>query len=465
MVTMPPVPLPRYEDHRAHLAAMRRAALAAVDPGLAVRRYLAPADWAAAKHIYLVGAGKAGVPMAAAVAHLLGERLTAGLVVVPHKPDIAPPTPTAQYSGPATPTPGLDHPRLTFLEGGHPHPTQGSLDAGRAIAALLEAAQPGDLVIAVISGGGSALLELPYPGIALEDLQAANDVLLKSGAAIHEINQIRARLSRIKGGGLARLAAPARVLGLILSDVVGNHLNSVASGPTVPSGSDPSAALKVVEQYQLGSQLPPAVMTRLTQPATGGLGALPVVENRLVGSNKQAGEAAAGEALALGFEARWLADDWQGEAREMGRAFAALLTGPHGGLPQTRLATGRLPPLPGEAPRPRCIVVGGETTVTVRGKGRGGRNQEAALAAALTLAGLPAVVVATLATDGVDGPTDAAGAIVTGETISRAGSLGLSAPTYLDDNNAYAFLAGVGALLRTGPTGTNVNDLWMGLVY
>ena len=438
---------------------MRRAALAAADPGLAVRRWLTPADWASAKHVYLVGAGKAGVPMAAAAAHLLGDRLTAGLVVVPHKPDTSPP------AAPKTPIPGLDHPRLSFVEGGHPHPTQGSLDAGLAIAALLEATQPGDLVIAVISGGGSALLELPYPGLSLDDLQATTDLLLKSGAVITEINLIRARLSRIKGGGLARLAAPARVLGLILSDVVGNQLASVASGPTVARTANPATALAVVERYHLGGQLPPPVLARLTQPATGGLAALPVVENRLVGSNKQAGEAAAGEALALGFEARWLADDWQGEAREMGRAFAALLTGPQEGLAQTRLATGRLPPLPGEAPRPRCIVVGGETTVTVRGKGRGGRNQEAALAAALTLAGLPSVVVATLATDGVDGPTDAAGAIVTGETISRAGSLGLSAPTYLDENNAYAFLAGVGALLYTGPTGTNVNDLWIGLVY
>jgi len=417
---------------------MRRAALAAADPGLAVRRWLTPADWASAKHVYLVGAGKAGVPMAAAAAHLLGDRLTAGLVVVPHKPDTSPP------AAPKTPIPGLDHPRLSFVEGGHPHPTQGSLDAGLAIAALLEATQPGDLVIAVISGGGSALLELPYPGLSLDDLQATTDLLLKSGAVITEINLIRARLSRIKGGGLARLAAPARVLGLILSDVVGNQLASVASGPTVARTANPATALAVVERYHLGGQLPPPVLARLTQPATGGLAALPVVENRLVGSNKQAGEAAAGE---------------------MGRAFAALLTGPQEGLAQTRLATGRLPPLPGEAPRPRCIVVGGETTVTVRGKGRGGRNQEAALAAALTLAGLPSVVVATLATDGVDGPTDAAGAIVTGETISRAGSLGLSAPTYLDENNAYAFLAGVGALLYTGPTGTNVNDLWIGLVY
>jgi len=452
------VPHPRYEDHRTHLAAMRRAALAAVDPGLAVRRWLTAADWAAANNVYLVGAGKAGVPMAAAAAHLLGDKLTAGLVAVPHKPEPAAPPPHK-------PTPGLDHPRLNFIEGGHPHPTAGSLEAGRALAALLEHTQAGDLVIAVISGGGSALLELPHPGLTLEDLRATTDLLLKSGAAITEFNLVRARLSQIKGGGLARLAAPARVLGLILSDVVGNHLPSVASGPTVLHASDPAAALRVVERYHLGDRLPPAVMARLAQAGTGGLGVLPVVENRLVGSNKQAGEAAAGEALALGFEARWLADDWQGEAREMGRAFAALLTGPQGGLAQTRLATGRLPPLPGEAPRPRCIVVGGETTVTVRGKGRGGRNQEAALAAALTLAGLPSVVVATLATDGVDGPTDAAGAIVTGETISRAGSLGLSAPTYLDENNAYAFLAGVGALVHTGPTGTNVNDLWIGLVY
>lgn len=437
----------RFDEHRAHLHALRAAALAAVDPAAAVRRWLAPADWAGAENIYVVGAGKAGAAMALAAAELLGDRLTAGVVAVPQAP--AP--------GPAGAVPAS----LSFIEGGHPRPTTGSLAAGRAMEALLSRTGPRDLVLALISGGGSALLELPHPGLSLDDLRQTTELLLRSGAAIHEINLVRAQLSRLKGGGLARLAHPARVLTLILSDVVGNSLASIASGPTVLDAADPAGALAVVERYSLRGQLPPAVRQRLAH-GTGPLGeAKPAVEHRIIGSNRVAGEAAASAARQMGFDARWVADDWQGEARAVGARFARLLTAPPGPVPLALV--GR--PFAHERQPPRCWVAGGESTVTVRGAGLGGRNQEAALAAALALHMLPNLAAAMIATDGIDGPTDAAGAIITGSTIRRARSLGLDPQRHLDDNNTYPLLRAVNALLVTGPTGTNVNDLMIGVVY
>jgi len=396
---------PRFEQHRAHVSAIRAAALAAVDPAAAVRAHLSPADWAAAENVYLVGAGKAGVPMALATAELLGPRLTAGVVVVPQMPGA-------------------------------------------------------DLVLVVISGGGSALLELPQAGLTLDDLRQTNAALLRSGAAIQDLNAVRTQLSQLKGGGLARLAHPARVLALILSDVVGNPLASIASGPTVAAAPNAEAALAVVERYNLRGQLPAGVLYYLTH-GTGPLrGETPEVENRLIGSNRVAGEAAAAAAQALGFKAYWLADDWQGEAREVGRRFAQWVSRAPGSAP----LAGRAAAL-AEDPRPRCYVVGGESTVTVRGAGQGGRNQEAALGAALVIDCLPNLAIATIATDGVDGPTDAAGALVTGATLTRARHLRLDVAQALADNNAYPCLEALGALLFTGPTGTNVGDLMVGLVY
>jgi hydroxypyruvate reductase len=428
----------RFADHGAHLAALRAAALRAVDPASAVRRFFSPADVAGAERVFVVGAGKAGAAMARAAAEILGERLTAGVIAVPQLP-----TSAAE--------------RITFIEGGHPTPTEGTLLAGRAIADLLAQATARDLVVALISGGGSALLELPVEGLALADLRITNQQLLLSGAAVHEINVVRQRLSQLKGGGLARLAYPARVLGLILSDVVGNPLGLIASGPTVPAPASPQAALAVVEKYHLRSALPSAVLRRLEGVSSSATRAADTssaaasVDNRLIASNRLAGEAAAAAARELGFVAALIADDWQGEAREAGERFARLVS---------QKARGQ-----GEGGWPACLIVGGETTVTVRGAGRGGRNQEAALAAALVIDGLPNVVISTFATDGVDGPTDAAGAIVTGDTLARARALGLDPQKHLDDNDSYSFFAALSNLVVTGPTGTNVNDLMFGLVY
>jgi glycerate 2-kinase len=425
---------PRFDDRTDHVAAMRAAALAAVDPAAAVRRALRPGDLAGAQRVFLAGAGKAGVAMAQAAAELAGDRLAGGVLSVPQPPR----QPVAEG-------------RVRFIAGGHPQPTEGSLEAGRAVAELLAGAARGDLVLALISGGASALLELPQPGITLADLRATTAALLASGAAIDEFNLVRTRLSQIKGGGLVRLAGPAGVLGLILSDVVGNPLGSIGSGPSVPP-EDPgrlaAQARAVVERYGLAQALPRAVLARLASaPADGGLPGAGQVENRLIASNRMAGEAAVAKARELGFAAELVADDWQGEARLAGQRLAELALAPSGVL------------------APRCLVVGGETTVTLRGSGKGGRNQEVALAAAIEIAGRPDLAIATIATDGVDGPTDAAGALVTGETVAQARALGLDPQAHLDDNNTYPLLRAVGALLITGPTGTNVNDLMVVLVY
>jgi glycerate 2-kinase len=421
---------PVFNQHRLHFDVLRASALQAVDPAVAVRRLFSALDFADAKQVFVVGAGKAGIAMTESVTDVLGDRLTAGVVSVP-----VPPTRSRE--------------RITYIAGGHPIPTQDSIAAGQAVADLLAQTTVGDLVIALISGGGSALLELPQPGFSLADLQKTTDALLKCGAAIHEINCIRTRLSQLKGGGLARLAYPARVLGLILSDVVGNALDVVASGPTVPLASSTAEARAIVDKYHLQSVLPVAVLECLNQQTSEINNAFPspwAVENRLIACNRLAGEAAAAAAKELGFESFFLADDWQGEAHEVGGRFAQLLIekAGHG---------------------PKCYVVGGETTVTVRGNGKGGRNQEAALAAAIAVAGRPNIALAAFATDGVDGPTDAAGAVVAGDTVKRAGLLGLDPRQYLDANNAYPFFSALGDLIITGPTGTNVNDLLFGLLY
>jgi glycerate 2-kinase len=456
-------PPPRFADHLNHLAALRAAALRAVDPAAAVRRSLTPADFADAERVFIVGAGKAGVAMAEAAAEILGKRLASGVVAVPGRPAAAP-------NG------------ITFVEGGHPAPTAGSLAAGRLVSDLLSQTTSRDLVIALISGGGSATLELPRAGLRLEDLQATTAALLKCGATINEINVIRSQLSQLKGGGLARLAAPARVLSLILSDVVGNPLDVIASGPTVISAASKEEALGVVEKYGLRSVIPNVVLEHLTKDEgrttksdfrPSSFVVRRNVENRLIASNRLAAEAAVAEAQVLGFHATFLADDWQGEARQVGKRLAEVVSSKDKDEGRTTNDEGKdirpssfvLRPSSSFVVRPSSFILGGESTVTVRGSGKGGRNQEVALAAAIEIAGLPNLVIATFATDGVDGPTDAAGAVVTGDTLARAQALGLDPQKYLDENDTYTFFSALGDLTITGPTGTNVNDLMFGLVY
>ncbi len=427
------------------------AALAAVDPAAAVARFLRRdghtlsagehrLDLRQIERVFVVGAGKAGAPMAAATADILGPHLTAGLVVVKDG-----------YLGAAGEQ--LHQSQLRLVEAGHPVPDQRGADAARRITELLADLTPRDLVIALISGGGSALLTLPAPGLSLDDLQALTSLLLACGASIGEINTLRKHLDLMKGGGLARLAHPATLVTLILSDVVGSPLDTIASGPTVPDPSSFADALAVIARYGLEDRAPAAVLERLRQGAAGALPETPKagdplfagVTNILVGSNELAAEAALAAAQAEGFTPLLLTTSLEGEAREAGRFLAAVLR---------EVATSGRP-----IPRPACIIAGGETTVTLRGHGRGGRNQELALAAAAKLAGLTDIALVALATDGGDGPTDAAGAVVTGMTLERGRASGLDYEAHLAQNDAYPYFAALDDLLLPGPTATNVNDL------
>lgn len=435
-------------------AALRRVAarildraVAAVDPQAAAARILRRRDdtlvvrgrafpLPTGARVVVVGAGKASASMARAVEEVLGDRVTAGLVTV-----------KAGYALPLR--------RIMLREGGHPLPDAAGAAAAEEMLSLLAGLSPRDLVICLISGGGSSLLTLPHRGLTLDDVIRTTELLLRSGATITEINAVRKHLSRIAGGQLARAAAPARVLTLIVSDIVGSPLDAIASGPTVPDPTTYADALGVLEKYRLSERVPEPVVTTLRQGASGALpetpkpgdAALREAEVVIIADNVMAARAAVGEAGRLGFHPMLLSTYIEGEAREVGRALA--------GIARQVATTGE------PVPSPACIVAGGETTVTVTGRGRGGRNQELALAAAQPLDGLADVLVVSFATDGTDGPTDAAGAVADGTTLARARARGLDPVRHLADNDAYPCLAAIGDMLRTGPTYTNVNDLML----
>ncbi|MGB9754297.1 glycerate kinase type-2 family protein [Roseiflexus castenholzii] len=437
--------------HGAAVTRILAAAVAAVEPGAAVRRFLRRDGerLIAGDRVYhlrdfdrcwIVGAGKAGAPMAAAAASILGERVTGGVVVV-------------KEGHVAAESLAVLQPRIDVIEAGHPIPDARGVAAGERIADLLQRTGERDLVLALISGGGSALLTRPAPGITLDDLQRLTGLLLACGASIHEINTLRRHLDTLKGGGLARLAAPAAVVTLVLSDVVGDPLDVIASGPTVADPTTFADALGVLERYELVPQTPVALLERLRRGARGEIDETPKpgdpvlvrVHNLIIGSNRLAAEAALAAARNEGFNTLLLTTFLQGEARVVGRVLAAIAR---------EMLVSNQP-----IPRPACVIAGGETTVTLRGDGLGGRNQELALAAAADLAGIPGALLVTLATDGGDGPTDAAGAVVSDTTIRRAAALGIDAAAALARNDSYPFFAALDDLLKPGPTQTNVNDL------
>ncbi len=422
---------------------MIQAALAAVNPAAAVKNFfnshpeLVSQIKSTSGRIIVVGAGKASAPMAAAVAEIFGDKIAAGLVIVKYGYTTASPVPSA----------------IRIVEAGHPVPDEAGWLAAQEIAHLLRDATEDDTVLCLISGGGSALLTLPAESLTLGDLQATTGALLAAGVTINGVNTIRKHLSAVKGGQLARLASPATVYALILSDVVGDPLEVIASGPTVPDPTTFADAWGIIEQFQLQNALPATVIKRLQ---AGRAGAVPDtskpgdplferVYNIVIGNNRLAAEAAVRKAHGAGFTAQLLTTFIEGEAREVGRVIAALAKG---------LARDESP-----LARPACLVLGGETTVTLRGKGQGGRNQEMALAAALALTGWPNLLITCLGTDGSDGPTDAAGAFADGQTVARAQAIGLAPVEYLSRNDAYNFFAALGDLIITGPTNTNVNDL------
>lgn len=391
------------------------------------------------ERIIVVGAGKASAAMAQGLEDVLGDRITAGAITT--------------KDGHTLPTR-----RIVIQEAAHPSPDARCLAGAQAMLALLRDLTERDVVIALMSGGGSALVEAPVAGVGLDDLIGLTRLLLRSGAVIHEINTIRKHLSTIKGGGLARLARPARVLNLMISDVIGDDLDTIASGPTVPDPTTFADALAVLDRYDLRSVVPLAIRAHLEAGAVGrapetakpGDPTFARVTNVLVATNALAVRAAAVEADQLGYRPLVLSTLVQGEAREIARMWSA--------IGMQAASTGE------PAAGPCCLLGGGEATVTLAGDGLGGRNTEFALAAAIAIAGTPRLTIASLATDGSDGPTDAVGGIVDGDTIARAQAAGLDPRAFLRANDSYHFFARAGGLVKTGPTGTNVNDLYLALV-
>jgi hydroxypyruvate reductase len=398
------------------------AALQAVDPAEAVRRHIPEIRPDIQGEVYGLGIGKASVPMLTALAEALP--LSDALAISKHD---------------AGSTPHL----FPVILGSHPVPDAQSLYAGQRTLEFVSALQEDDTLICLISGGGSALVTAPYEVITLQDMQTLTSLLLSCGARIDEINTLRRQLDRLKGGGLAR-ATRAKVITLILSDVIGNPLEAIASGPTVSDPTTRKDAIGILKKYHLEEKLPDSITKFLesgslhssSQKQPSG------VQNIILADNRFAAQAALEQAGREGFYAEILTNELQGEAREVGAQLARQL--------REEIAN---------RPRPFCLIAGGETTVTINGNGKGGRNQELALAAVNELAGEKDVIMIALATDGEDGPTDAAGAVVTGETAWRAENLGIGSADHLSRNDAYPFFDALGDLIKTGPTGTNVNDL------
>lgn len=430
--------------------AIFRAALQAADPVEAVLRHVQLNGDAliagrrryplrAFDHVWVIGAGKASARMAAAVERVLGKRITGGLVNVKYGH-------TAKLR------------RIELNECGHPLPDDAGVRGAERIAEIARRAGERDLVLAVISGGASALLPLPAPPVTLGEKQSTTKLLLASGADIHEMNAVRKHISAVKGGQLARLAYPAAVLSFLLSDVIGDDLDVIGSGPTAPDASTFAKAKAVLEKYGILETVPAAVRERLAAGARGSLAETPKAEdpafartqNVVVGSNRLAVDAAVQKARELGLRPLVLSTRIEGETRDAARMHAAIA--------RESLTSGQ-PVKP-----PAAIISGGETTVTLHGDGLGGRNQEFVLAAGIDLAGCENVVVLSGGTDGTDGPTDAAGAIADGRTIGRAAALGLDARRFLAANDSYHFFEPLGDLLKTGPTGTNVMDVRLMLV-
>lgn len=412
-----------------------RAALAAADPAKAVAGRLERLDATRYRNIYVIGAGKAGASMAQAAERILGRRITAGLVNV-------------KYGHVAKLR------RIELNECGHPVPDERGVAGAERIAGIASGAQKDDLVVCLISGGGSALLPLPAAPITLEEKQSVTRLLLACGADIHEINTVRKHISRIKGGQLARLAAPAAVEALLLSDVIGDNLDVIGSGPTAPDASTFADAARILEKYDIFGRVPASVRERIEEGQRGKIPETPKpqdavfrrVRNSIVGSNRLALDSAARRARELGFRTLVLASEIQGETREIARMHAAIAR---------EVVCSSQPVKP-----PACLITGGETTVTIKGGGLGGRNQEFVLAAAIDIAGLPNVVVFSAGTDGTDGPTDAAGAVADGDTLRR----NPEAQRFLNANDSYHYFESLGDLVITGPTNTNVMDVRIVLI-
>ena len=391
------------------------------------------------RNIYVVGAGKATAAMAKAVEELISNRITDGIINV-------------KYGH----TESLK--KIKLNEAGHPLPDKAGERGAKEIVSLLNPTNENDLVICLISGGGSALMPLPADGISLSEKQALTDQLLACGASISEINTVRKHISKIKGGQLARFAYPSQLITLILSDVIGDSLDTIASGPTVPDSTTFEAAKMILYDYDLLDSSPDSISTHIESGVRNRIPETPKAgdvifsrtQNVIIGSNIRALIAAKEKAENLGYNAMILSSFIEGETKEAARVHAAVA--------KQIVQDGN--PLN----VPACVISGGETTVTLQGHGKGGRNQEFVLAAAIDIADLNSVVILSAGTDGTDGPTDAAGAICDGKTVCRAESIGMKASEHLYQHDAYPFFERLEDLIMTGATNTNVMDLRLILV-
>jgi len=391
------------------------------------------------KRIFLIGTGKASTSMAQAIEEIFGDRIAKGLIMTKY--------------GHLLPLK-----KTEIIEAGHPIPDQKGIEGSKKIQSLLKESTLEDLVLFLLSGGGSALLPLPVDGITLEEKQKVTQLLLDCGADIKEINTIRKHISQIKGGWLAKWAYPSTVLSFILSDVVGDQLDVIGSGPTVPDTSTFEEAWEILDKFNLTKRIPPSVQHHLSLGREGneeetpkpGDATFEKVYHILIGSNIIALRGAEREASSLGFNTLILSSSIVGETREAARFHASIAK---------EILSSRNP-----ISRPACIISGGETTVTIKGNGLGGRNQEFSLAGALEISGIEKVVLLSGGTDGTDGPTDASGAIADHTTVTRARSMGLDPKAHLENNDAHPFFKKLGDLLITGPTHTNVMDVRIILV-
>jgi len=442
--------IPGRQNLKEIASAVFQAAVRAVAPETCVRRHLRLSEnrlkageteysLDQIDRLYLVGAGKASAAMARAVEEVLEDRITDGVILTKYGHAVE-----------------LKHCKV--IEAGHPVPDENGVRGTHALLDLVSNAGPEDLILCLVSGGGSALSPAPAEGIRLADKQKTTRLLLKCGATIHEINTLRKHLSQIKGGRLCTAANGARIVSLILSDVVGDDLDIIASGMTAPDPSRFEDCFDILSKYSLTGKIPDTVHEHLTTGRDGQTAETPKpedsvferVQNRIVGSLSDALAAAEAEARRKGYPPLLLSSMIQGEAKEVAKVLC--------GIAREVQRSGK------PTPAPVCLLSGGETTVTVKGDGLGGRNMELALAAGISLAGTPGMLLLSAGTDGNDGPTDAAGAFADGSTISRAAASGRSASEYLARNDSYHFFEPLEDLFITGPTRTNVMDLQVLLV-
>lgn len=435
---------PEFHQHKTHLQTLMEAALSAANPARRIEQRITEILKRVNRHqkCWVVGAGKASLEMALALDKQIGDSLAGGAIaVVPER---------LGHLDEAR----RDHLPFQLYPASHPLPTEKNIVAAKAIAEVARQAGEGDLLLVLISGGGSAHLALPINGLNLTEYQDLTDKLMRAGAAIQELNAVRKHAEQLKGGGLLRLAAPAEVYTLILSDVIGDSLAVIASGPVSVDPTTFGDAWDILKKYDveiplgLHKHLEAGMRGEIPETLKGGDPHLKLVSHAMIGSNLLAVEAVKDAAIHMGFSVLKVETGVEGEAREIGEYL--------GELAHRIKNQGNLPGV---------AILGGETTVTVKGSGRGGRNQEMVLSAALAIEGMENVVVMSFATDGIDGPTDAAGAYADGKTIQRARDAGINPRQYLANNDSYSFFDKLSALIKVGPTGTNVNDISLVLVY